>query len=81
MARRAMSGIGCGSRGRVSMPETSQYLMEHGRADEAQRSLDWIRGAPAKMEFAALQVQLDDHPLHKVIADYSSSLQCNWFLI
>jgi len=61
--------------------ETPQYLLEHGRTDEAQCLLDWIRGAPAEMEFTALRVQLDDHPLHKVIADYSSSLQCNWFLI
>ena len=63
------------------MPETPQYLLEHGRTDNAQRLLDWIGGAPAEMEFAALRVQLDDRPLHKVIATYSSSLQCNWFLI
>jgi len=63
------------------MPEMPQYLLEYGRADEARRSIDWRRGASTETEFAALQVQLDDHPSHKVIADYSSSLQCNWFLI
>jgi len=63
------------------MPETPQHLLEHGRVDEAHRSLNWRRGAPAEMEFAVLQVQLDDHPSHKVIANCSSSLQCNWFLI
>ena len=48
------------------VPETPRYYMEHNRIEDARRSLDWIRGAPAETEFAALQAQLDDHPSHKV---------------
>jgi len=40
--------------------------MEHNRLEDARRSLDWIRGAPAETEFAALQAQLDGRPSHKV---------------
>jgi len=48
------------------VPETPRYYLEHGRVDDARRSLDWIRGAPADAELAELQAQLDDHPAHKV---------------
>jgi len=63
------------------VPQTPLHLLEHCRVDKAHRSLNWRLGVPAEMEFAALQVQLDDHPSHKIIANCSSSLQCNWFLI
>jgi len=53
------------------VPETPRYYLEHGRIEDARRSLDWIRGAPAETEFAALQAQLDDHPSHKVITNSS----------
>jgi len=46
------------------MLETPQHLLEHGRVDEAQRSLNWRRGVPAETEFAALQAQLHDHASH-----------------
>ena len=48
------------------VPETPRYYLEHNRIEDARRSLDWIRGAPADAEFAALKAQLDDHPSHKV---------------
>ena len=78
-----MAGIGGGGHGHghVSMPKMLRYPLEHGRADDTPRVLNWIRGAPTETEFATLQAQLDDHPSHKVIATYNSSLQCNWFLI
>lgn len=50
------------------VPETPRYYLEHNRIDEARRSLDWIRGAPADTEFAVLKKQLDDNPSHKVIS-------------
>lgn len=48
------------------VPETPRYYLEHCRLEDARRSLDWIRGAPAEAEFAALEAQLDGHPSHKV---------------
>ena len=63
------------------VPDMPQHLLEHGRVDEAPCSLNWRRGTLAETKFAALQAQLDDHPSQKVIADYSLSVQCNWFLI
>jgi len=54
------------------VPETPRYYLEHGRVDEARRSLDWLRGGPVDKEFAALQAQLDDHPSHKVTTSLST---------
>jgi len=51
--------------------ETPRYYLEHNRIEDARCSLDWIRGAPAEAEFAALKVQLDDHPSHKVTISQS----------
>jgi len=53
------------------VPETPRYYLEHNRIEDARRSLDWIRAAPAETEFAAMQAQLDDHPSHKVITGKS----------
>jgi len=36
------------------VPEMPQHLLEHGRADEAQCSLNWRHGTLAETEFAAL---------------------------